>query len=638
MLTFIFSAIIVIACVIGVWFLSFKKLSFKKDQSARSPIAAKPMTIASFLDDVPEKVRDKVALKDGVLHISEDVIGELDVEFLISRLRSRRNITSHEFHKPSEFEERFARSTIRRVSGDNEVQQMCIQLIARAHKEGATDIHLINNGAFVQIKFRRKGAVCEDSEIGLALGVRMIRVIFDKLGKSANGLNFSTSERLDGRIVDKTFLPEGMHSVRIHCEPIECAQTSSGTFMALRLLFDSTDASSFLDELPENVRDKVVLKDSILYISEEIADIDIESLVSRLSAYRYVSSFEVKNAEEFKGLYDSTASGMKSMSVLQRMTVLGFPEEQRNALDDLTRRKGIIWVSGPTGHGKSTALKHIMEGMALFMPDKNILSAEDPPEYVIRGVLQVPVTLKQATGAYGTIQERAEAYAETIGGLMRSDLDVGMIGEVRFAEAALGAIILAQTGHAVWATIHASSAFGIVDRLETMLRTAGMRDPLSMLCSSNVLAGLEYQCLVPTLCPHCKRPLMDFWNDPEKLNLVMPPSVVSSLRKCTSFTSGNAFKGIFVRGDGCELCDNDGFSRKQVVVAEVVKLDTELLGILRAGNTGKAIEFWKNHRNGVTYVEQARRLIAAGELDPARTASRLGVELDCDLYTDGGAL
>ena len=131
---------------------------------------------------------------------------------------------------------------------------------------------------------------------------------------------------------------------------------------------------------------------------------------------------------------------------------------------------------------------------------------------------------------------------------------------------------------------------------------------------------------------------MDFWNYPEKLNLLMPPSVVSSLRKCTSFTSGNAFKGIFVRGDGCELCDNDGFSRKQVVVAEVVKLDTELLGILRAGNTGKAIEFWKNHRNGVTYVEQARRLIAAGELDPARTASRLGVELDCDLYTDGGAL
>lgn len=559
----ILTAVFVAAVALALWgWRVSKKNSLEPPRPQSSHIDT-----TSFLDDVPEKVRDRVVLLDGVLHISEEITGDLDMEFLVSRLRSRRNILSYEIHKPSEFEEQYARKAIRRVSGDNEVQQMAIALIARAYENGASDIHLVNIGTFVLVKFRRKGAVCEDSEIGIDLGTRMIRVIYDKLGQSTNSASFTTLERLDGRIVNRTYLPEGVHSVRIHCEPIECAQASTGTYMALRLLYDSTAATG---------------------------------------------------------------------TVMQRLEVLGFPDEQRVALDNLTRRKGLIFVSGPTGHGKSTALKHIMESMAEYQPEKCYLAVEDPPEYPLRGVYQIQVNTKAiSTGVYGSLEERAAAYREAIAGAMRSDLDVCMIGEVRYPEAALAAIMMAQTGHAVWATVHASSAFGIVDRLETMLRSSGMRDPLSMLCSSNVLAGLEYQCLVPKLCSNCKLPLMDFWSDPEKLSRVIPPAVAASMSRVMN---PHELRGVYVRGEGCKHCDKDGFTREQTVVAEVVTLDTELLALLRNGSVVDAIKIWQKQRNGVSYVEQARRLIAAGELDPARAASRLGVDLDCDTYNDWGSI
>lgn len=549
--------LVLLLAIVGVWLFLRQKNVAPVQASSTGPTN---MDTTSFLDELPEKVRDRVALLDGVLHISEEIVGDLDMEFLVSRLRSRRNILSYEIHKPSEFEEHYARKAIRRVSGDNQVQQMAIALIARAHACGASDIHLVNIGTFILVKFRRKGAVCEDSEIGIDIGKRLIRVIYDKLGQTTSGATFSSLERLDGRIVNRTFLPEGVHSIRIHCEPIECAQASTGTFMALRLLYDSTAATG---------------------------------------------------------------------TVVQRLEVLGFPKEQCATLDNLTRRKGLILVSGPTGHGKSTALKHIMEGMAEHQPEKCYLSVEDPPEYPLRGVYQVQVNTKAiTTGVYGTLEDRAAAYREAIAGAMRSDLDVCMIGEIRFAEAALAAIMMAQTGHAVWATVHASSAFGIVDRLETMLRSNGMRDPLSMLCSANVLAGLEYQCLVPKLCPHCKLPLKDFLNSPDKLREMITPSVLQSLRR----TMPDALPDIFIRGAGCKQCDKDGFSREQTVVAEVVSMDTGLLTLLRRGSLMDAVKVWLKDREGVTYVEQARRLIREGVLDPARTASRLGVDLDSDMH------
>jgi hypothetical protein len=139
---------------------------------------------------------------------------------------------------------------VRRARGQNEIQQMAIDLIARAHKAGASDIHIVDTGTYTRIKFRVLGLLREDSQMEAETGRQMISTIYGILGQSADSPSFNAIERQDGRIVKRDYLPEGVHSVRIHTEPIECAHAESGTgtFMALRLLYDSTRATGTLEE------------------------------------------------------------------------------------------------------------------------------------------------------------------------------------------------------------------------------------------------------------------------------------------------------------------------------------------------------------------------------------------------------
>ena len=100
-----------------------------------------PESLALFedMEDLPDKVRGKVALIGGVLHISGDLKGDLDMANLVYRLR-RRGVLRYEFHKPSEFAEQYARHAVRCARGQNEIQQLAIDLIARAYARGASDM------------------------------------------------------------------------------------------------------------------------------------------------------------------------------------------------------------------------------------------------------------------------------------------------------------------------------------------------------------------------------------------------------------------------------------------------------------------------------------------------------------------
>ena len=170
----------------------------------------------------------------------------------------------------------------------------------------------------------------------------------------------------------------------------------------------------------------------------------------------------------------------------------------------LANRNGMTLISGCTGSGKSTALAHTMEALIQERPGDNFISVEDPPEKPIPGMHQIRVNSKldqQRTGGLS-------AYTLAIASTNRDDPDTVMIGEIRYADAAMAAIEVAQSGHAVWATIHASDAFGILTRLEVMLR-GHMHEPLRTLCDPTVLSGMEYQRLVAKLCPHCRRPVRE---------------------------------------------------------------------------------------------------------------------------------
>jgi len=309
-------------------------------------------------------------------------------------------------------------------------------------------------------------------------------------------------------------------------------------------------------------------------------------------------------------LYDATSV---QGSLEQRVGALGYLPEQQKLLRMFTERSGLSIIAGPTGHGKSTLLKNIMEAMIEQNPTKNFMTLEDPPEYRIRGAKQRLVISKN-----NLENARKQEMVTAVAGFMRSDLDVGMIGEIRYLELALAAIESAMTGHGVWTTLHASSAFGIIPRLREM----GV--PLKELYEDNVLTGLIYQRLLPVLCPRCSQPL--------ELSTLQP----QFRDRLERLFDRDELKNIRVKGSGCPHCSNMGLTGLRVA-AEVVPITPALLGILKNDSLREAKLYWLNEMNGLTHVAHARQRVLAGEVDPAIAEERLGVTLDFDLEWEGAA-
>ncbi len=496
----------------------------------------------SIIDNVPEDLRGRVALVDGKLHISAELSDNLTTIDFYAMLR-RRGVLEYEFHKPEIFDSLYANVASKTVHADNEVQAIAVKLLLQAYEAKASDIHLTNFGLYTIIRFRCLGMLEDNTQYPADLGKKLIACIYGSLCQSADTC-FIPTNRQDGRIAKSKYLPPNVHSVRVHVEPIECAQAEDGqgTSMSLRLLYDTTEAKGTLQE---------------------------------------------------------------------RMTALGFTEQQCETTQFLTRRTGLTIISGPTGHGKSTFLKHVMESMTENNPGKAYFSIEDPPEYPLKGVRQIIISSNDQ-------ESRAGAYCDAIAGAMRSDPDVLMIGEIRYAEAAVAAIDAALTGHAVWATIHANNAMGILARLVSILSTR-FQNPLEHICDHNVLAGLEYQRLLPMLCPHCKIRLMDI--ETKDWRRYLPEDVEERLRRMLDRRDG-----VHVRGEGCEHCNKRGLIG-QTVAAEIVATDQEILGYLRTGDVARAYEYWEG-TGGTSYVSHALDLIKAGLVDPYLAEERLGVPLN----------
>lgn len=524
---------------------------------------------------LPENIRSRAAFVDEKIVISEELKGQLPVVNMVSRARAA-GVSDFIAVPASQFDLEYAMYATRSGMGDNEIQNLVISMIARAYNSGATDIHLINRGTYVQSRFRILGQLCDDQEFDIDTGMRMIRTIYEHLCAAQDAPSFDVISRLDGRIVNRDYLPQGVFSVRVHSEPIEVdgAPDGHGTFMPLRLLRDTTGASGTLEE--------------------------------RLAQLGYTSRDVT--------LVDHTGK--------ERVAIA-----HTKLFRQLAARTGITFISGPTGSGKSTALGHCMEALIEERPGENFLSIEDPPEKPIRGMQQIPVVSKG--------DDRGRSYTEAIAGTNRDDTDTVMIGEIRYGEAALATIEVALSGNAVWATIHAVDSLGIVPRLDVLLRGL-VAEPLNIICDPIVLSGLVCQRLVPMLCPHCKRPLREHKNalHPElieRLRRTMPEELIFG---------DSSHDGLFLRGEGCEHCRITDVSGKvlghpglhrQTVVAEVVAVDPWMLDLLRQHKITDARQYWLTECQGMTYLEHARHLIATGIISPDIAEDMLAMPIDADM-------
>jgi type II secretory ATPase GspE/PulE/Tfp pilus assembly ATPase PilB-like protein len=511
----------------------------------------------TILDEAPKEMLSDLSLIDRTLYCSETRKGDpLFISFQ-SYARRMKAVAEIQFVPAESFRRKYGESQPKALMEMSDIQGYATNLIRIARDKKASDIHLSYRGSHGVIKFRCLGMLRDYAKIPSARMQSLIGTYYNTLSMSPSTSTFIPGTRQDSRIVSRKFLPEGVHSVRLHSEPLECAETEGepGTLMLLRLLDDRTEAKGGLKE---------------------------------------------------------------------RLTALGYDAIDIAKFQSLVERTGLTIISGPTGHGKSTLLKHLMDSQALQNPQKSYMSIEDPPEYTFESVYQTRVSTNSNEAV--DQHKRDLEYINAIYGAMRSDPDVIMIGEIRYAEAAKAAIVAALTGHGAFATLHANHALGIIMRMKALLDEAKVSDPLEYLGNHNVLSGLVYQRLLPVLCPHCKIPFTSFFtaSDEEKkhMNKVLPPLTFERLMKTVKDRDQ-----VYILGRGCSECDQLGIVG-QTVAAEIIVTDETLLRHVRHGNSDKAYEYWLHEMNGRTYIQHAIEGISQGRLDPYMSELRLGVPLD----------
>ncbi|MFW5450510.1 MAG: GspE/PulE family protein [Methylophagaceae bacterium] len=253
-----------------------------------------------------------------------------------------------------------------------------------------------------------------------------------------------------------------------------------------------------------------------------------------------------------------------------RLDYLGFDEDvmavmRRHFLSPY----GMVLVTGPTGSGKTTtlyaAISEINNGM-----DK-IITIEDPVEYQLSGVLQIPVNEKKGL-----------SFSLGLRSILRHDPDKIMVGEIRDGETAQIAVQSALTGHLVFTTVHANNVFDVIGRFLNM----GV-DPYSFVSALNIVIA---QRLIRTVCPSCAQAVV----------------VDEAFIKLANVTPPDDAKPV--HGKGCGACRGTGYKGRRAV-AEVLCLDDQLRELIAARAPIRQIK--EHARSQGTYLLRETALKAA---------------------------
>lgn len=291
---------------------------------------------------------------------------------------------------------------------------------------------------------------------------------------------------------------------------------------------------------------------------------------------------------------------------------LGYAPNQIRQIRDMRRKPyGINIICGPTGSGKSTTLQRGLTALMREKPGINVITIEDPPEYVIEGAAQLPVTNAK------TAEERSEKFRQAITAALRSDPDVIMIGEIRDGASAQLAFEAAMTGHGVWASLHANDAISILDRLRDQ------KVETYKLCDASLMTGLIGQRLVRRTAPEHS---VGF-DEGVSLGFVDDETADAIRKAAGDRIEGIRFAGTHRFDDSEKARAYDGRS----VVAEVILPDQPFLDLVKADRKPEAVRYWLDELDGMTMLEHAFVLMCEGLLDPRELEDKIGLVRDIDV-------
>ena len=293
--------------------------------------------------------------------------------------------------------------------------------------------------------------------------------------------------------------------------------------------------------------------------------------------------------------------------VLLDLIDLGFARKELDQLEHLIRRpNGIILVTGPTGSGKTTTLYGCLN--TINTPEKNILTAEDPVEYELRGIGQMQVQPKIGL-----------SFASGLRSFLRQDPDVIMVGEIRDHETAEIAIHASLTGHLVLSTLHSIDAPSAITRLVDM-------DVKAYQISSSVLAVLA-QRLVRKLCDQCKTPYSPTAQDLRELGIdaAIAQAKLVELQKLAATTvigrsnpttlpdpvGSGPGKLTFYHHNGCEACSNTGY-RGRIGIFELMMIDEPVRREILNNSDAKTIQRVAQQQGMRLLREDGARQVVAG--------------------------
>ncbi|MDN5300386.1 MAG: type pilus assembly protein PilB [Clostridiales bacterium] len=251
---------------------------------------------------------------------------------------------------------------------------------------------------------------------------------------------------------------------------------------------------------------------------------------------------------------------------------LGFTKHEDGLIDKFQRSPyGIVLISGPTGSGKTTTLYTLLKEQNDV--SQNVVTVEDPVEYMFDGINQVQVNTKAGL-----------TFARGLRSILRQDPDVIMIGEIRDEETAEIAVRSAITGHMVLSTIHTNDAATSITRL------VDMGIPAFLVAEG--LVGVIAQRLMRTLCPHCKRPYDAKPFEMEVLG-IEPGTKLFSAR-------------------GCTRCNDTGYQGR-IAIHEVLEITETLKKAIITGRSSEEIKNIAVESGMATLFANAKDVVLRGD-------------------------